>query len=74
MILPFPVTRPLAPAGNTSDSSNAWDSATPKRIILEGGTGPLFDTYLRRMVNRVQGGYTYVDVPIFLSSSTGTLP
>ena len=43
----------------------------PEGLILEGGKGPLFDTFLRRMVNRVQAGYSYADVPVYLSSDAG---
>ena len=43
----------------------------PEALIKADGQGPLFDTFLRRMVNRVQAGYTYADVPLYLSSDAG---
>ena len=43
----------------------------PEALIKADGNGPLYDIYLRRIINRVQGGYTYADVTAFLASDEG---
>lgn len=40
-------------------------------LLDEGGDGPMTDSFLRKAVNEVQGGYRYDQVPAFMDSSAG---
>jgi hypothetical protein len=48
-----------------------FDGTDAQDLILEGGKGDLFDSYMRASVNEIQGGYTYADVPVMMEDWVG---
>ena len=40
-------------------------------LMLEGGKGPMFDRYMRAVVNQIQGGYSYGHVPLIADQNVG---